>query len=108
MKRLEKFALLWLALFVMWGCGATDKPTDGGAAGEAGIKAGEEAAGIPEGTVESLEAESGRRESEKHFLVEQFMKFGNEARERGNWEEAQANYAKVLQMNPENAVARKR
>ena len=108
MTRLEKFALLWLALFVVWGCGATDKPSDEGAAsGEAGMEAGEEAV-IPEGTVESLEAESGRRESEKHFLVEQFMKFGNEARERGNWEEAQANYAKVLQMNPENAVARKR
>ncbi|MHC4473755.1 MAG: tetratricopeptide repeat protein, partial [Planctomycetota bacterium] len=114
MRRLERFSLLLLALVVLWGCGATDKPMDEPAEAtetaemEEMAPSEEPAEAAPGDSMGAIEAEVGRRDTEKQFLIEQFLKFGDAARERGSWEEAQANYAKVLRLDPENAKARKR
>ncbi|MCU0724631.1 MAG: hypothetical protein MUE73_02405 [Planctomycetes bacterium] len=46
--------------------------------------------------------------TERDFLVAQFMKYGDAARERADWAEAQKNYARVLEIDPGNPAAKAR
>jgi type II secretory pathway component GspD/PulD (secretin) len=56
----------------------------------------------------SAAGEKSRELSERDFLVAQFMKYGDEARERADWAEAQKNYVRVLEVDPGNELAKTR
>ncbi len=103
MRGLRWFGLAVLASAVLVGC--STQSGDGGTS--QGGAAGTVAPGAPD-YMAAAGAEKSLAESQRDFLVSQFMKYGDEARERADWAEAQRNYAKVLEIDPENQVARQR
>jgi tetratricopeptide (TPR) repeat protein len=108
MRRIEWIVLVLLVSVVIVGC-----KTKSGDEAEPGTAAnGETAASQPASSgnpaLAEREADVALGASKKQYLVSQFMKFGDSARERGDWAEAQTNYAKVVAIDPGNELAKKR
>jgi len=121
MKRLEWFALVWLASAVLTGCASkTNETAEPAQPDEPAVAAteapdGEAAAAAAAAEPMTANADLAAAEravsldrSKRDYLVAQFMKFGDEARREGDWVEAQRSYIKVLEIDPGNADAQKR
>ena len=116
MRRFEWIALVLLIPTIFFvGCktktGGEEGTTE--AAGEtAGVQPAAPGVEMPEsgmsGAMDRRAAEVSLEASKMQFLVSQFLKYGDEARERGDWAEAQNNFLKVVRIDPANEEARRR